>query len=131
MAESLIEVKSFDFALQAINLYKLMQSQREYVLSNQFLRSATSIGANVSEASAAQSRDDFKSKMSIASKEARETKYWLRLLHRSKLCDVDFSQALSDIEEIIRLLTAIVKTTTQNSKLKTQNSSEGGGRKNG
>lgn len=80
MAASVIQEKSFQFALQVIQLYRELQNEREYVLSKQLLRSGTSIGANVEEASAAQSRNDFIAKMSIASKEARETCYWLRLL---------------------------------------------------
>jgi len=66
----------------------------------------------VKEATAAQSRKDFVSKMSIASKEARETNYWLRLLRDSKLCkDTDFSHLIKESEEIIKIITAIVKTT--------------------
>jgi four helix bundle protein len=80
MKENIVQKKSFDFALKAIELYKGLKSNNDYVLSKQFLRAATAIGANVEEAIAAQSKKDFISKMSIASKEARETKYWLRLL---------------------------------------------------
>ncbi len=80
MKESVIKEKSYSFALQVIELYKELMKQNEYVLSRQLLKSGTSIGANVEEALAGQSRADFLSKMSIASKEARETKYWLRLL---------------------------------------------------
>ena len=72
MAESLIRKKSFEFALVIISLYRKLQEQREYVLSKQLLRSGTSIGANVEEACAGQSRRDFLAKMSIASKEARD-----------------------------------------------------------
>jgi four helix bundle protein len=111
MGKSIIQDKSFAFALLVIELYKQMVEQREFVLSKQLLRAGTSIGANVEEATAGQSRKDFVSKMAIASKEARETRYWLRLLKASKLAKVDTSQALRDIEEIIRLLTAIVKTS--------------------
>jgi four helix bundle protein len=74
---------SFDFAIQIIELYKILIEHEEFVLSKQLLRSATSIGANVEEANAAQTKKDFITKMSIASKEARETKYWLRLLDKS------------------------------------------------
>ncbi len=81
------------------------------MLSKQLLRSGTSLGANVEEASAAQSRNDFLAKMSIASKEARETKYWLRLLQESKIVDIDATSQLTDIDELIRILTSIVKTT--------------------
>jgi four helix bundle protein len=78
--ESIIQRKSFAFALQIVQLYKKLREQREYVLSKQLFESGTSIGANVAEATAGQSRKDFLSKMAIASKEARETKFWLRLL---------------------------------------------------
>ncbi|MFH7029977.1 MAG: four helix bundle protein [Heteroscytonema crispum UTEX LB 1556] len=114
MAESLIQKESFEFALEIIRLYLDLQDKREYVLSKQLLRSGTSIGANVEEASAAQSRKDFLSKMSIASKEARETKYWLRLLKESKMVDVDVTQAINSVNELIRILTSIVKTTSEN-----------------
>ena len=74
--ENIILNKSFAFSVRIVNLYKYLCSEKkEYVLSKQLLRSGTSIGANVNEAQAAQSKNDFISKMSIASKEARETKY--------------------------------------------------------
>ena len=78
MRENIIEEKSFNFALQSIQIYKLLITQNEYVLSKQFLRSSTSIGANVREASAGYSKKDFAAKMSIASKEARESLYWIQ-----------------------------------------------------
>ena len=113
MAESLIQKKSFEFSLEIIRLYQRLQIQREFVLSNQLLRSGTSIGANVEEASAGQSRKDFVAKMCIAAKEARETRYWLRLLQASQLVEVNVSEELSYIEELIRILTSIVKTTRE------------------
>jgi len=113
MAESAIQKKSFDFALGIIALCRQLQNEREWVLSRQLLKSGTSIGANVKEAGAAQSRADFLSKMSIASKEARETRYWLRLLHASELTTLNVQTGLSQVDEIVRLLTAIVKTTSQ------------------
>jgi four helix bundle protein len=115
MAESIIQKKSFDFALKIIGLYKELQKHHENVISRQLIRSGTSIGANVEEASAGQSRKDFLSKMSIASKEARETKYWLRLLQESKLVELDLTDALKGVDEIIRILTSIVKTTREHS----------------
>ena len=120
---SLVQQKSFDFALKIIKLYTKLQEHREYVLSRQLLRSATSIGANVTEATAGQSRRDLLAKMSIASKEARETKYWLELFKESDLAPVDVSEELCDVEELIRILTSIVKTTSQNLEpvVKTQN----------
>lgn len=111
---SLVQQKSFDFALKIIKLYSKLQGHREYVISRQLLRSGTSIGANVTEATAGQSRRDFLAKMSIASKEARETKYWLELSKHSELAPVDVAEELSDVEELIRILTSIVKTTAQN-----------------
>ncbi len=112
MSESIVQKKSFEFSLEIIALYRLLQGKREYVISKQLLRSGTSIGANVEEASAGQSKKDFLSKMSVASKEARETKYWLRLLQESKIVDMDVATELSHVEELIRILTAIVKTTS-------------------
>ena len=106
--------KSFDFALDIIELYKILKSKNEFVISKQLLRSGTSIGANVEEATAAQSKKDFATKMSIASKEARETRYWLRLLNKSKLVEYDFKNYLNKIDELIRIITAIVKTAQSN-----------------
>jgi four helix bundle protein len=126
MAGSVIHEKSFLFALEVIELFKCLQAEHEYVLSKQLLRSGTSIGANVEEALAGQSRRDFLAKMAVASKEARETRYWLVLLQKSNLTKTELNQAIKSNEELIRILTSIVKTTaensaTQNSKLKTQN----------
>jgi four helix bundle protein len=131
MKKNVILEKSFSFSLDMISLYSNLSVKKEYVLSKQVLRSGTSIGANVEEAMAAQSRKDFISKMTIASKEARETKYWLRLLDRSQLVKFNYKPNLKEIEEIIKILTSIVKTTQQkditvpkiqNSKFKIQNS---------
>ena len=123
MRQSIIKEKSYSFALKIIDLYRTLCKSNEYVLSNQLLRSATSIGANVEEALAGQSRADFLSKMSIASKEARESNYWLRLLRDSKTIEKNEADALlADAESIVNILTAIVKSTNQNnSKPKTQN----------
>jgi four helix bundle protein len=113
--ENVVLTKSFDFALQVIALYKQMVAQNEYVLSKQLLRSGTSIGANVEEATAAISKKDFAHKMSISSKEARETKYWLRLIKHSQIVKVDVGDLINQIEELIRILTAIVKTSQRSS----------------
>ena len=89
-----------------------MKGKNEFVLSKQVLRSGTSIGANIEEASAAQSRKDFISKMSVASKEARETLYWLHLLRDSKICtEAELAETIEELNQIIRMLTAIVKTS--------------------
>lgn len=109
---NIIKEKTYQFALDIITLYKKMRDQKEFILSKQVVRSGTSIGANVEEASAAQSRKDFISKMAISSKEARETNYWLRLLRDSKLCgEIDYSELIKKSEEIIKILTSIVKTS--------------------
>ena len=110
-SENKILEMSFDFALQIIELYKTLIDKKEFILSKQLMRSGTSIGANVEEAIAAQSRKDFISKMSIASKEARETRYWLKLLNQSKLSLIDYSPHLASAEHIVNILTKIVKTS--------------------
>ena len=79
-SKSIVGEKAFVFAVLAVQNFKVLQDEKEFIMSKQFLRSATSIGANIEEASAAQSKKDFIAKMCIASKEARETHYWLRLL---------------------------------------------------
>jgi len=112
--KSIIQQKSFMFALDVIELYKQLVEQKEFVLSKQLLRSGTSIGANVEEASAGQSKKDFIAKMSIASKEARETHYWLRLIEESKVGNVNSNELLLKCGELINILTAIVKTSQQN-----------------
>ena len=112
--ENIILDKSFEFALQIIELYQQIVAEKEFILSKQLLRSGTSIGANIEEATAAISKKDFTAKMSIASKEARETRYWLRLLEKSKLVNIDFTKHLEGVEQIINILTAIVKTSQNN-----------------
>lgn len=105
--------KSFDFALSIIELYKTLKSKNEFVISKQLLRAGTSIGANVEEVNAAQTKKEFITKMSLASKEARETRYWLRLLNKSDIVNIKYEKYLNDIEELIKILTAIVKTSQQ------------------
>jgi len=107
---------SFNFALQIIELYTTLTENKEFVLSKQILRSGTSIGANVEEAIAGQSRKDFISKLAIASKESRETRYWLRLLDKSQLVKQDYSAYLSSVNHIVNILTKIVKTSQENSR---------------
>jgi four helix bundle protein len=115
MKQNLIQTRTFDFAVDTINLYKQMVAKNEYVLSKQLLRSGTSIGANVEEAIAGQSKKDFLSKINISLKEARETNYWLRLFKASKIVDLDFNSSLKESQELVNILSAIVKTTKQNS----------------
>jgi len=110
--ENVVREKSYQFALRSIKLYRwFSEEKREYVLSKQVLRSGTSIGANVEEAIGAQSEKDFRAKMSIAYKEARETSYWLRLLHDSKYIDkASFESIHNDCEELLKILGSIIKT---------------------
>jgi four helix bundle protein len=118
MKPSIIAEKSFAFAEVVVETYKkLIYERKEYVLSKQFLRSGTSIGANVSEAMFGQSKKDFASKLSIARKEANETIYWIRLMQRTGFLENDVTTTLKELcEEILRLLTAIIKTVEINSR---------------
>lgn len=115
---SIIENKSFEFAIRTVNLYRhLITEKKEYVMSKQLLKSGTSIGANVSEGEQGQSKADFHSKMCIALKEANETYYWLRLLFATEyLTEKEYLSMEPDIKEIIALLTSICKTTQNNQK---------------
>lgn len=112
MKENVIAIKSYDFALKSIKLYQhLTAEKKEFVLSKQFLRSATSIGANVEEAIGGQTEKDFFMKLNIAYKEARESHYWLRLLKDSNLISNDLAVPLiSDVEEMQRILGSSIKT---------------------
>lgn len=118
MKDNLVQQKSYAFALRIIKLYSyLTENKKEYVLSKQILRSGTSIGANIEEAIGAQSKTDFISKLSIAYKEARETSYWIRLLKDSNyLIDKEFDSIMTDIEELLRIITKIQKTSKLNCK---------------
>ncbi len=115
MKDNIILEKSFNFSVRIVNLYKYLKDEKkEYVLSKQLLRSGTSIGANVNEAQAGQSKNDFISKLSIASKEARESKYWIDLLIKTEYLnqnDKHTQSLVNEIEEIIKLLTSIVKNS--------------------
>lgn len=117
MSESnVILEKSKAFAVRIVKLYKhLSESQREFILSKQVVRSGTSIGANVREATQGFSRKDFTAKMSIALKEAVETEYWLELLYETEyLTKPEYDSMQRDCGEVARLLTAIVKNTRGN-----------------
>jgi four helix bundle protein len=112
--DNIIANKTFDFSLKIISLYITLKKENEFIVSKQLLISGTSIGANVEEALAAQSKRDFISKMSIASKEARETKYWLRLLDKSELTDIPVTIYLEEVEHIVNIITKIIKTSQEN-----------------
>lgn len=114
MKSNIVQEKSYRFALKIIELNRTLRTGGEQVISRQLLKSGTSVGANIEEALAGQSRADFVAKMSIASKEAREAGYWLRLLRDSKTLDRQaVSGLLLDVDELNRLLTSIVKTTKE------------------
>ena len=113
MKENVVSDKSFQFAVEIVKLARRLHADREFVLADQILRSGTSIGANIEEAIAGQSRKDFISKMAIASKEARETRYWLRLLQESDTQRESVGPLLSKVEELVKLLTSIVKSTSE------------------
>jgi four helix bundle protein len=108
--------KSYAFALTIVSVYKkLLDEQKEYILSKQFVRSGTSIGANIEEANRAESKSDFIHKLSISLKEASETDYWLRLLRDSHFFDsASAATLIQDCNELISLLTASIKTARRN-----------------
>lgn len=116
MSKNVVRDKSFAFALRVVKLAQYLQQEKhEYVLSKQVLRSGTSIGALVREAEHAQSKADFINKMSIALKEANETEYWIELLHQSDYITTDsYTSIHPDIEELLKLLVSIVKTSKTN-----------------
>lgn len=112
---NIVQEKSYQFALNIITTTRLLvDSQREYALSRQLLKSGTSIGANVEEAIGGQSKRDFIAKLSIAYKEARETKYWLRLIRDLQLLTPDdVNPLVLDIDELLRIIGSILKTSRE------------------
>lgn len=116
-AEVDITERSFQFAVRVVKLYRFLEKQNgaPRTLAKQLLRSGTSIGANIEEAQAGQSKADFIAKMSISRKESRETLYWLRLLEASEIVEVERLKDLkTEADELVRILTSIVKTAQQN-----------------
>lgn len=112
IVDNVIENKSFQFAIRIVRLYKfLCEEKKEYILSKQLLRAGTSIGANVTESQQAQSKPDFVSKISIALKEASETKYWIKLLGATEyLSENQTKSILDDCVEIEKILVTILKS---------------------
>ena len=111
-ADNIIGEKSLDFAIRIVRLYKhICETNDEYVLSKQLLKSGTSIGANVREAIGGQSKEDFIAKMHIALKEAYETEYWLELLYRTDyLTEKEYESIFTDCRELTNILASILKT---------------------
>ncbi|MBV9989041.1 MAG: four helix bundle protein [Chitinophagaceae bacterium] len=126
MVHSIVAEKTYRFAIRIVKIHvHLCTTERSlYSLSKQLLRSGTSIGANVEEALGGHSEKDFSAKMSIAYKEARETRYWLRLLEDCNVLSFKMAHSfLSDIDEILRILGSIIHTIKSKKKqLQTPNS---------
>ena len=118
MKKTTVKEKSFDFAIRIVKLYKyLMDEKKEFVLSKQILRSGTSIGANINEAQQGQSKKDFLMKMNISLKECTETKYWIELLSATDFINLEQKNSImNDCIEIEKMLTSIVKTTSESLK---------------
>ena len=110
MAENIIKIKSFSFALRVVKMSQFLSAEKkEFVLSKQLLRSGTSIGALVRESEHAESKSDFIHKLAIAQKEANETSYWLELLFQSEyLNQSQFESLHSDLVEMNKILASII-----------------------
>ena len=115
MKENILIEKSIDFGARIVKLHRyLLKEKNENVLSKQVLRSGTSIGANINEAQFGNSKPDFIAKLHIALKEAAETEYWLRILHKSDYLDDKMADSmLSDCLEIKRILIASINTAKE------------------
>jgi four helix bundle protein len=118
MNENTVKFKSFNLALEVIKNYKeITTNHREFVLSKQFLRSGTVVGALIREAENAESKKDFIHKLSISLKEANETDYWIELIYQSKYFTIEnYLNLKSSNSELVRMLTSIIKTTKNNLK---------------
>lgn len=113
-----IDKRSLDFGVRIIKLVKVLPKDAAgYALGNQIIRSGTSIGANIEEAIGASTKKEFNHSMNIAKKEARETLFWLKSIYESDILDKDrMRPIMNECEELIKILTAIVKKGQQNSK---------------
>ncbi len=116
MKENVVKNKSFAFAIRVVKLYQfLCEQKKEFVLSKQLLRSGTSVGAMVREAEHAETKNDFKHKMGIAQKEINECIYWIELLKETNYLTAEqFESVNADAVEIIKLITAILKSAKSN-----------------
>ena len=123
MKESIIQRKSFEFAVRITQLCRsLRKEEREFVLTSQLLRSGTSIGANVREALNGQSTRDFIYKMTIAQKECDETRYWLELLLATEFVSrTEYDLLHAEATELLKVIRSIV-LTTKSKQLKQQSS---------
>lgn len=114
--DNIIQTKSYDFAVKIVLLCKgLMEKEKEYVLSKQLLRSGTSIGANIEEAIGGFSKNDFHYRLTVAYREARESSYWIRLLHDTGYLSKELKhELLNNCGEILRIIGSIQKTLKNN-----------------
>lgn len=114
--DNIIRSKSFDFSVRIVNLYKILYYERnEKVIGKQLIRSGTSIGANIEEGIAAFSKKEFIFKLQISYKEAFESRYWLKLLFKTEyIKQSEFESLLFDVEEIIKIMTVILKSSKEN-----------------
>ena len=113
MSESIIQRKSFDFAVKITQLCRSLRTkEKEFILTSQLLRSGTSIGANVREALNGQSTRDFIYKMTVAQKECDETRYWLDLLHATDFVSrTEYEILHASATELLRMLRSIILTS--------------------
>lgn len=111
--KNIVVEKSLDFSVEIVKFCELLDSNRQYVIAKQLLRSGTSIGANVYEAQHAESKADFIHKMKIAIKEANETLYWLLICERSQSYPTESSLKLR-AEELIRIISKIIISSKGN-----------------
>ena len=118
MKDSPLRNKSLDFAVRVVQVSRtLREEKREFALADQFLRSGTSIGANVHEANYASSKADFINKFQIALKECYETDYWLEIFHESHvISDEQYKESVVQCSKIRKLLVASIKTAKGNSE---------------
>jgi four helix bundle protein len=117
MSESIIKNKSFELAIRGVDFYKyLVSEKKEFVMSKQFLRSITSVGANIREAVNAQSKADFIHKLSISQKECDETMYWLELLKETDyISESEFNSIHQQSKEVLKIIRSIIITSKRNS----------------
>ena len=112
MKGGIVRDKSLQFAIRVVKLFKYLKRERkEFVMSNQILRSGTSIGAMIREAEFAESKSDFIHKLAIAQKECNETLYWLELLQNTDYLSKEVFDSLNyDAVELMKLITSSIKT---------------------
>ena len=115
MRENILLAKSIEFAVRIVNLYSILKGRGEYIMSKQLMRSGTSVGANITEAFDGQSDADFISKLSIALKECKDSRYWLMLLIRTNYINQgEYDSIDKDASEVNALLVSAIKTKKKN-----------------